>query len=76
MGSKQVPWEWNNTTKPFRDNACIHQLFEQQVAAAPDAECLAFEGSYMTFADVNQRANQLARHICTLGVATDILLQY
>ncbi|KAL3130149.1 hypothetical protein ABBQ38_008458 [Trebouxia sp. C0009 RCD-2024] len=26
----------------------------------------------MTFADVNHRANQLARHLCTLGVATDI----
>ena len=68
----QVPWEWNDTTVPFRNNECIHQLFEQQVAVAPDAVCLAFEGTYMTFADVNHRANQLARHLCTVGVATDV----
>ncbi len=68
----QVPWEWNDTTVPFRDNVCVHELFEQQVAAAPEAECLAFEGTYMTFAEVNNRANQLARHLCTLGVGKDI----
>ena len=26
----------------------------------------------MTFADVNRRANQLARHLCNLGVTADV----
>ncbi len=64
--------EWNDTTVPFRDTVCIHELFEQQAAAAPEAECLAFESTYMTFAEVNQRSNQLARHLRTLGVGRDV----
>ena len=68
----QVPWEWNDTTVPFRDNVCIHELFERHVAATPEAECLAFEGTYMTFAEVNYKANQLAGHLRILGVGTDV----
>ncbi len=64
--------EWNDTTVRFRDTVCIHDLFEQQAAAAPEAECLAFESTYMTFAEVNQRSNQLARHLRTLGVGRDV----
>lgn len=70
--SIQVPWEWNDTSVSFRDNICVHELFEKQVAAAPAATCLAFEGTFMTFATVNSKANQLARHLCTLGVGRDM----
>ena len=55
-----------------RQCVCVHELFEQQAAAAPQAECLAFEGARMTFANVNYRANQLARHLFTLDVQKDI----
>ncbi|KAL3130186.1 hypothetical protein ABBQ38_008489 [Trebouxia sp. C0009 RCD-2024] len=68
----EVPWEWNDTSVSFRDNICVHELFEKQVAAAPAATCLAFEGTFMTFATVNSKANQLARHLCTLGVGRDM----
>lgn len=37
--------EWNNTTREYPQDKCIHQLFEEQVERTPDAVALVFEGS-------------------------------
>lgn len=68
----QVPGQWNNTTVPFRQHVGIHQLFEQQAAAAPNAECLVFEGTSMTYGQLDHRTNQLARYLHFLGAGRDI----
>ncbi|MFP2934983.1 condensation domain-containing protein, partial [Pyxidicoccus sp. 3LG] len=34
---RQVLVTWNRTSAPFADGACIHELFEAQVARTPDA---------------------------------------
>lgn len=68
----QVPQHWNNTTIPFRQHVCIHQLFEEQAAAAPNAECLAYEGASMTYGQLDSRTNQLARYLQSLGADMDM----
>ncbi|KAL3155304.1 hypothetical protein ABBQ32_013085 [Trebouxia sp. C0010 RCD-2024] len=69
---RQVLAEWNKTTVPFRQEVCIHELFQQQAAANPLAECLVFCGATMTYALLDQKTNQLARHLQTLGVQRDV----
>ncbi len=68
----QVPQGWNNTTVPFRTDVCIHQLFQQQAAAQPHAECLVFEDNAITYSQLDQKTNRLAQHLRTLGAGRDI----
>ena len=68
----QVPSEWNHTSRPFRTQVCIHQLFQQQAYANPQAECLVFENASLTYAQLDYRANQLAHHLRELGAGRDI----
>ncbi len=71
---QQILIEWNATQQPYPDRACIHELFEVQVASRPDATALCFEGSCLTYAELNSRANQLARHLQRLHVGPESLV--
>ena len=66
--------EFNNTRADYPRDVCLHQLFEQQVLRTPDAVAVAFEGAHLTYSDLNRRANQLARHLQTLGVGPEVLV--
>jgi amino acid adenylation domain-containing protein/non-ribosomal peptide synthase protein (TIGR01720 family) len=70
----QLLVEWNNTTKEYPNDKCIHQLFEEQVERAPDAIAVVFEGEQLTYRELNQRANQLAHHLRVLGVEPEVLV--
>ncbi|HEY9850992.1 MAG TPA: amino acid adenylation domain-containing protein [Leptolyngbyaceae cyanobacterium] len=65
---------WNNTQTDYPQGACIHQLFEEQVERSPDAIALVFEDKQLTYQELNQRANQLARHLRNLGVGAEVLV--
>lgn len=46
----------------------IHQLFEQQSQLRPEACAVEFQGTIVSYAMLNQRANQLARYLRANGV--------
>ncbi|WP_238363862.1 MupA/Atu3671 family FMN-dependent luciferase-like monooxygenase [Mesobacterium pallidum] len=64
---------WNRTGKPY-DPACIHTLFEAQVARTPDATAVVFEGTALTYAQLNTRANRAAHVLRDMGVAPGTLV--
>ncbi|HEY7414193.1 MAG TPA: amino acid adenylation domain-containing protein, partial [Ktedonobacteraceae bacterium] len=47
---------------------CIHQLFEQQVARAPEAIALLYEDQQMSYLALEQQANRLAHYLIASGV--------
>ncbi|MET1077087.1 MAG: amino acid adenylation domain-containing protein, partial [Pseudomonas sp.] len=49
----------------------VHRLFEDQVALRPLAIALEYQGQRLSYAMLNQQANQLARHLRGLGVRPD-----
>ncbi|MBU6447068.1 MAG: amino acid adenylation domain-containing protein, partial [Verrucomicrobia bacterium] len=48
--------------------ASISRVFEAVAAQYPDREAVRFEGSSITYRALNAQANQMARHLQTLGV--------
>jgi amino acid adenylation domain-containing protein len=71
---QQLLFEWNNTTTEYPHDKCIHQLFEEQVEKTPDSVAVVFENQQLTYRELNQKANQLAHHLQTLGVRPEFLV--
>ncbi|MBN3924782.1 non-ribosomal peptide synthetase, partial [Nostoc sp. NMS4] len=70
----QLLVEWNNTQLEYRQDKCIHQLFEEQVERTPDAVAVVFENQQLTYHQLNCRANQLAHYLQSLDVGADVLV--
>ena len=47
------------------------ELFEEQVSRTPDAVAVVYEETQLTYAELNARANQLARYLRRQGVDLD-----
>ena len=69
---RQVVEEWNATGADYPAKATIHGLFEAQAARTPDAVAVVFAGESVTYAELNVRANRLARRLVDLGVGPDV----
>ncbi|MBB4635033.1 non-ribosomal peptide synthetase [Longimicrobium terrae] len=63
--------EWNRTAAAFPADACIHTLIEAQAARTPDAVAVIFEDDSLTYAQLNARANRLARRLVSMGVGPE-----
>ena len=70
----QLLVEWNNTTKDYPQDKCIHQLFESQVERTPDSVAVVFEDQQITYLELNARANQLAHYLQEKGLRAEVLV--
>ncbi|MEH2206525.1 MAG: amino acid adenylation domain-containing protein [Nostoc sp.] len=70
----QLLVEWNNTTKEYPQDKCIHQLFEEQVRKTPGSMAVVYEDEQLTYQELNERANQLAHYLQKLGVKPEVLV--
>ena len=66
--------EWNSYPSQTAPTYCIHTLFEAQVARIPDAIALQFEDEYLTYDQLNIRANQLACRLQRSGVKREVIV--
>ncbi|MGS0897587.1 amino acid adenylation domain-containing protein, partial [Burkholderia stagnalis] len=71
---RRIVHDWNDTAAPRDPAQTAHGMFEAQVARTPDAVAVLFEDEAVTYADLNARANRLARHLVAQGVGTDRLV--
>ncbi|MFF3256840.1 non-ribosomal peptide synthase/polyketide synthase [Actinacidiphila glaucinigra] len=65
--------EWNDTTRQL-PQATVTALFESQVARTPSAPAVVFEGVDVSYAELNARANQLARLLVERGAGAEQLV--
>ncbi|WP_231108134.1 non-ribosomal peptide synthetase, partial [Xanthomonas graminis] len=63
--------QWLQTQRVFADHACLHSLFEQQVAQAPHAIAVVHDDLALGYADLDARANQLAHHLIAQGIGPE-----
>ncbi|WP_045739342.1 AMP-binding protein [Xanthomonas sp. MUS 060] len=59
------------TTKDYPRDACVHELFEAQVARTPSAIAVVQGEVSLTYGELNARANCLAHSLRELGVCPD-----
>ena len=63
--------EYNDTYSKYPRDKTIHQAFEEQVMKNPDGVALVFRGDSMTYSELNNKANQLAKRLRKQGVGRE-----
>jgi amino acid adenylation domain-containing protein len=64
----QIMAEWSGRPAVIPAGATVHGLFEQHAAATPGSAAVVSEGQRASYADLNARANRLARELRERGV--------
>lgn len=70
----EILYMQNNTDIVFEDDLFVHQMFEKQVTLQPNATVLKFEDTSITYAELNQKANQIANYLISNGVKQNDLV--
>ncbi len=63
--------EWNEPEAEFPEGARIHELFEAQAGRTPEAVALVQDGVELSYAELNGKADRLARRLRGLGVGPE-----
>ena len=66
--------EWNRTEADYPRDVCLHQLLEEQARRNPQAVAVEFGEQSLTYAELDSRANQLARLLGRQGVECETLV--
>ncbi|SFM26708.1 amino acid adenylation domain-containing protein [Rugamonas rubra] len=66
-----VDFNASASATPYPRDGLIHQQFERQAAATPDALALCRGAERLSYAELNRRANRLAHALLALGLAAD-----
>ncbi|MGW2168889.1 non-ribosomal peptide synthetase, partial [Streptomyces nondiastaticus] len=70
---EQVLAGWNEPALDVAD-ATLTELFEARVERCPDATAITFEGVELSYAELDARANRLARLLVSRGVGAESLV--
>lgn len=71
---RRVVSDWNQTALDYPRNACLHELFEAQVEATPDAIAVVAGSERLTYGELDRCANRLANHLRAHGVLRETLV--
>ena len=65
---------WNSTENEYTQGLTVHELIELQARRRQTANAAIFANEQLTYEELNQRANQLARHLRALGVRPGVFV--
>ena len=71
---QQMVETWNDSAVDYPRERCVHQLFEAQAVAQPQALAVQFNGQTLSYGELNRRANRLAHRLIAAGVGPDVLV--
>jgi amino acid adenylation domain-containing protein len=69
----QILSTWNDTAAAYPQE-CVHRLFEARAAETPSATAVIYKDEHLTYAELNARANQLARRLRDRGVEPETIV--
>jgi amino acid adenylation domain-containing protein len=65
---KQLLYDCNQTKTSYPADKCIHQLFREQAQKTPANIALEYKGEQLTYQELNEESNRLARFLRTCGL--------
>ncbi|HVT17882.1 MAG TPA: amino acid adenylation domain-containing protein [Thermoanaerobaculia bacterium] len=68
----QLTAEWNDTGRPGAFGACVHQMFEEWVAATPQATAVRCGERELSYRELDRHANRLAHRLRARGVGREV----
>jgi amino acid adenylation domain-containing protein len=68
---QRIVVEFNRTQREPATDMSLVELVEHQARERPDATALTFRNHSLTYRQLNARANQLAHHLCALGIGVE-----
>jgi amino acid adenylation domain-containing protein len=71
---EQVLVGWNQTYVEYAHDLCMHQLVEANAEKSPGAIAVISEGDRVSYRELNERSNQLARYLQRLDVGPETLV--
>ncbi|XXX81264.1 amino acid adenylation domain-containing protein [Sorangium sp. So ce134] len=71
---RRIVHDWNQTAVPFDERLCAHQLLEARAAEFPDRIALVHGEDRLSYAELDARADRLARRLRSLGVGREALV--
>ena len=66
--------EVNNTQTEYPAATRIHELFERQAARTPEAIAVVCDGRKLTYRELNEQANKMARYLRRRGVGPETIV--
>ena len=63
--------EWNATAASYPGESCVHALISEQAERSPEATAVVAGNGSLSYRELDQRSNRLARYLGTLGVGVE-----
>lgn len=70
----QILSDFNCTESEYPENKTISQLFEEQVKRTPNNIAVEFEGEYLTYEELNRKADALAIQLIHKGIKPESIV--
>ncbi|MBE9004886.1 amino acid adenylation domain-containing protein [Fortiea sp. LEGE XX443] len=72
--SQQLLVEFNKTYHDYGDAECIHHWFAKQADSTQNNIAVVSENQYITYSELNARANQVAHYLQQMGVGKEVVV--
>ena len=74
VGRRRFIDAFNATEAAALSDQVVHEAFERVTRSNPTAIAISYQGASLTFAELNRRANQVARYLMARGIGPDKLV--
>ena len=66
--------KWNSTEATFSGAEFVQDVIARRAARQPEVVAVADDVGSLTYAELERRSNQLAHHLCSLGVGPEVVV--